>query len=90
MCGRHAPIRVLVHLHLGKAEHLVDIVDAVRVARQRKVDERDKEGGDVLDGEVRACLDELDDLVPKDLKQLDILRDAAILLHFRLLLLLLR
>jgi hypothetical protein len=89
----------------GESEDLVDVFEFVGVAGERKVDEGDEEGGNVLEGKVRSGLnkkdetssvrlsiplskmskgneretdlDKLDDLMPEDLEELDVLWNSS-------------
>lgn len=55
----HILLRVLVYFSMSKRQDLIDIFEAIRVATQRKVCQRDTKSGDVHDRQVRSSLQDI-------------------------------
>src|SRR5690242_15996297 len=69
----------------SEAKDLIDVLQSVGVATHGKVGKGYQKGSDILDREVWPSLNEVDNLFPKHLEQLDVLWNAAELLHWRIL-----
>ena len=76
LCSR-VSLQCLGEALVRKAKYLVDVLEAVWVAAQREIQQREEQCRDILERQVRPRAHQQHDLLPEDLEQADVFGDAA-------------